>query len=45
LGSVIVEAGLPDGVVNLVFGNGPNAGSAIVKHPRIPLISFTGGKL
>ncbi|KAF9405379.1 hypothetical protein BGZ94_003573 [Podila epigama] len=37
------EAGLPAGVVNMVFGTGKDAGQAIVEHPRIPLISFTGG--
>lgn len=35
-------AGLPAGVVNIVFGVGPRAGEAIVKHPNVPLISFTG---
>ncbi|XP_041361231.1 2-aminomuconic semialdehyde dehydrogenase-like [Gigantopelta aegis] len=37
------EAGLPAGVVNMVFGVGPRAGEALVKHPNVPLISFTGG--
>ncbi|KAF8923081.1 betaine-aldehyde dehydrogenase [Dissophora ornata] len=41
--SVLKEAGLPAGVVNMVFGTGMGAGQAIVEHPRIPLISFTGG--
>eukprot|EP00158_Paraphelidium_tribonemae_P003135 Partr_v1_DN25908_c1_g1_i1_m68643 putative aldehyde dehydrogenase 8 family, member A1 len=41
--SLFQEAGLPAGVVNMVFGTGPKAGAAIVQHPRIPLISFTGG--
>ncbi|KAF9203458.1 Aldehyde dehydrogenase 8 member A1 [Haplosporangium sp. Z 27] len=41
--SVLKDAGLPSGVVNMVFGTGMNAGQAIVEHPRIPLISFTGG--
>lgn len=36
------EAGLPPGVCNLAFGTGPKAGAAIVKHPDIPVISFTG---
>ena len=39
---VVVVAGLPPGVCNLVFGVGPKAGAAIVKHPDIPLVSFTG---
>ncbi|KAF9924539.1 Aldehyde dehydrogenase 8 member A1 [Linnemannia zychae] len=41
--SVMVDAGLPAGVVNMVFGTGMKAGQALVEHPRIPLISFTGG--
>ena len=41
--SVLNDAGIPPGVVNMVFGNGPNAGSALVQHPQVPLISFTGG--
>uniref|UniRef100_V9KKH3 2-aminomuconic semialdehyde dehydrogenase n=1 Tax=Callorhinchus milii TaxID=7868 RepID=V9KKH3_CALMI len=36
------EAGLPPGVVNIVFGTGPRVGTAIVSHPNVPLISFTG---
>ena len=34
--------GLPAGVCNIVYGTGPRAGEAIVKHPSVPLISFTG---
>jgi aminomuconate-semialdehyde/2-hydroxymuconate-6-semialdehyde dehydrogenase len=37
------EAGLPNGVLNIVHGTGPNAGSAITGHPQINTISFTGG--
>lgn len=36
------EAGLPDGVLNIVHGTGPSCGEAIVKHPAIKAISFTG---
>ena len=36
------EAGLPDGVLNIVHGTGPSCGAAIVKHPLIKAISFTG---
>jgi len=36
------EAGLPAGVVNLVMGGGADVGNAIVEHPDVPLISFTG---
>ncbi len=40
--SIFKEAGLPDGVFNLVNGIGEEAGDALVKHPDVPLISFTG---
>jgi aldehyde dehydrogenase (NAD+) len=36
------EAGLPDGVLNLIIG-GPETGAAISQHPGINKISFTGG--
>jgi alpha-ketoglutaric semialdehyde dehydrogenase len=39
---VLQEAGLPDGVVNIVLGDGKNVGDPIVEHPDVPLISFTG---
>jgi len=38
-----IEAGLPKGVLNIVHGLGSKAGSAIVAHPKISAISFTGG--
>lgn len=38
-----IEAGLPEGVLNIVHGLGSKAGSAIVAHPKISAISFTGG--
>ena len=37
------EAGLPDGVLNIVHGTGPNVGAPITAHPKIGTISFTGG--
>jgi aminomuconate-semialdehyde/2-hydroxymuconate-6-semialdehyde dehydrogenase len=37
------EAGLPNGVLNVVHGTGPNVGAAITAHPKIGTISFTGG--
>lgn len=37
------EAGLPDGVLNIVHGTGPNVGAPITAHPQINTISFTGG--
>ncbi|XP_056588641.1 2-aminomuconic semialdehyde dehydrogenase [Triplophysa dalaica] len=39
---LLEEAGFPPGVVNIVFGTGPCAGDALVSHPDVPLISFTG---
>ncbi|QDO89491.1 5-carboxymethyl-2-hydroxymuconate semialdehyde dehydrogenase [Ornithinimicrobium ciconiae] len=39
---IFEEAGLPQGVFNLVNGFGEDAGDALVKHPDVPLISFTG---
>jgi aminomuconate-semialdehyde/2-hydroxymuconate-6-semialdehyde dehydrogenase len=40
---VCVEAGLPNGVLNVVHGTGPNVGAAVAAHPKITTISFTGG--
>src|SRR5947207_15316571 len=37
------EAGLPNGVLNIVHGTGPNVGAPITAHPKIGTISFTGG--
>ncbi|HLW31941.1 MAG TPA: aldehyde dehydrogenase [Aequorivita sp.] len=43
LGEICTEAGLPKGVLNIIQGTGPTAGQAIVEHPNIKAISFTGG--
>ncbi len=43
LGEVCREAGLPNGVLNIVHGTGPEVGGPITAHPRIGTISFTGG--
>jgi aminomuconate-semialdehyde/2-hydroxymuconate-6-semialdehyde dehydrogenase len=43
LSEICIEAGLPAGVLNILHGTGPNVGSAIVSHPKIKAISFTGG--
>jgi acyl-CoA reductase-like NAD-dependent aldehyde dehydrogenase len=40
--AVLEEAGLPGGVLNLVHGEGSNVGQAIIEHPNVALISFTG---
>lgn len=41
---ILDEAGIPPGVVNLVLGSTPQVGEALVKHPDVALISFTGSK-
>ena len=43
LGDICTKAGLPPGVLNIVHGTGPTTGQAIVAHPNIKAISFTGG--
>lgn len=43
LAEVFREIGLPAGVVNIVHGPGATAGAAIVSHPSVQTISFTGG--
>jgi betaine-aldehyde dehydrogenase len=40
---VLEEAGLPQGVGNLVLGAGPAAGALLSEDPRVDLVSFTGG--
>jgi len=40
---IVREVGLPNGVLNVVHGTGPNVGTAITAHPKISTISFTGG--
>ncbi|NRH43878.1 MULTISPECIES: betaine-aldehyde dehydrogenase [Pseudomonas] len=43
LAEIYTEAGLPDGVFNVVNGVGPEVGVALTEHPGIEKISFTGG--
>ncbi len=43
LAEICRKAGLPPGVLNIIHGTGASAGKAIVEHPRIKAISFTGG--
>jgi aldehyde dehydrogenase (NAD+) len=38
------EAGLPEGVVEIVHGYGETAGAALVRHPDVPVITFTGSR-
>jgi len=42
LGELSIEAGFPPGVLNIVHGRGPSIGQAIVEHPAVRAISFTG---
>jgi betaine-aldehyde dehydrogenase len=42
LAELMAEAGLPDGVVNVVPGPGPGCGSALAEHPLVRKVSFTG---
>ncbi len=42
LGELITEAGLPEGVLNIITGFGPGAGSSIAEHPGIDKVAFTG---
>jgi acyl-CoA reductase-like NAD-dependent aldehyde dehydrogenase len=41
---LLAEAGLPPGVLNLVHGFGEEAGDALVRHPDVPVITFTGSR-
>jgi acyl-CoA reductase-like NAD-dependent aldehyde dehydrogenase len=42
LGELVQEAGFPDGVVNILPGYGETAGQALVRHPGVDKIAFTG---
>ena len=42
IGELIVEAGFPEGVVNILPGYGPTAGAAIANHPDVDKVAFTG---
>jgi aldehyde dehydrogenase (NAD+) len=41
---LFAEAGLPPGVVNLVYGSGAAVGEHLVRHPDVPIVSFTGSR-
>lgn len=43
LARLVKEAGFPDGVVNIITGDGPVCGNALVNHPLVDKIAFTGG--
>ena len=42
LGEILLEAGLPAGVVNIITGFGETAGAALASHPRVDKVAFTG---
>ena len=42
IGELIMEAGIPDGVVNIITGYGETAGAALASHPDIDKVAFTG---
>jgi phenylacetaldehyde dehydrogenase len=42
LADFVVEAGFPPGVINVITGNGHTAGDALVKHPGVDKVAFTG---
>lgn len=42
LAEAVEEAGVPAGVFNMLFGNGPGAGSALIAHKNVQMVSFTG---
>ena len=42
LGEILLECGLPEGVVNIVTGRGPDVGAPLVRHPAVDMVSFTG---
>ena len=44
LGQMVVEAGFPDGVLNIVPGPGPETGDALVKHPMVDTVAFSGSR-
>jgi aldehyde dehydrogenase (NAD+) len=42
---ILLEAGVPEGVINIVHGGGGEVGMAIVGHPDVDLVSFTGSTM
>jgi (Z)-2-((N-methylformamido)methylene)-5-hydroxybutyrolactone dehydrogenase len=42
LAKLVTEAGIPDGVLNVITGNGPALGRALVRHPGVDKVAFTG---
>jgi aldehyde dehydrogenase (NAD+) len=44
-GKLISEAGIPDGVVNIISGHGDPCGKVLTSHPKVVRVSFTGGPI
>ena len=44
-GKLIAEAGIPDGVVNIITGHGDPCGKVLTSHPKVARVSFTGGPI
>jgi (Z)-2-((N-methylformamido)methylene)-5-hydroxybutyrolactone dehydrogenase len=44
LAKLVTEAGIPDGVFNVITGNGPAVGRALVRHPGVDKVAFTGSR-
>jgi acyl-CoA reductase-like NAD-dependent aldehyde dehydrogenase len=42
LARIVLDAGMPEGVFNVVHGDGPTTGAALVAHPDVPKLTFTG---
>jgi aldehyde dehydrogenase (NAD+) len=42
VGELIMEAGFPEGVVNIIPGYGPSAGQALAQHAHVDKVAFTG---
>jgi aminomuconate-semialdehyde/2-hydroxymuconate-6-semialdehyde dehydrogenase len=42
LSQICIDCGLPAGVLNIIYGTGPDTGKALVAHPKVKAISFTG---
>lgn len=42
LAKLVTESGIPDGVFNVITGNGPPVGRALVRHPGVDKVAFTG---
>ena len=42
IGELALEAGIPEGVINILSGFGPTAGQALVQHPLVDKVAFTG---